>query len=247
MAGGPGSLFWFDLNLPEAANRIEPVESDQRPIVGYQGQRLKILIADDNPENRELLAAILRPLGFEIVEAVNGVEALDRAVTLQPDLVLLDLVMPELGGLEVVRRIRQNPDLKEVVVIAISASAFEQTRQESLIAGCHDLITKPFNLDELLDRLQHHLKLEWIYDEPPLPPTPKTEPRPLNIPPQETLEALLKLARMRNITGLRQAVTQLKTETPQFTPFAAQIETWAGQYQFKPLAEFIETHLKGPK
>ena len=97
---------------------------------------------------RLLLKEFLAPLGFDIIEAVDGYDTLNKALEFHPDLILLDLIMPEMDGFEVVQHIRQRPTLHDVIVIAISAKAFQETRQESIAAGCDDFIAKPINLKE---------------------------------------------------------------------------------------------------
>ncbi|HEC84548.1 MAG TPA: response regulator, partial [Thioploca sp.] len=98
---GKGSTFWFTLKLPE----VSPRDDDRKPaeqamIIGFQEQPKQILVVDDKWENRSVLAHILMPLGFEVVEASNGQEALDKAHQYRPDLILMDLIMPVLDGYE---------------------------------------------------------------------------------------------------------------------------------------------------
>ena len=83
-----------------------------------KGESPKILAVDDNWENRSVLVDLLSPLGFEIVEASNGREGLAKAQEFQPDAIITDLIMPEMDGFELIRRIRQSPLLKDTVIIA---------------------------------------------------------------------------------------------------------------------------------
>jgi len=182
---GQGSTFWFDLDFTEVEGVItsaypERSRRESRPIVGFKipsaatstgsGQdselaTRKILIADDNHENRIMLKDMLLMIGFEVVEAVDGCEVIDKTKESHPDLILMDLVMPEMDGFEATRQIRQIPALSDVIIIAVSASAFEQTRQESFAAGCIDFLAKPIVAQILFDKLQTHLKIEWIYED----------------------------------------------------------------------------------
>ena len=104
---------------------------------------MRILLVDDHDENRATLKDMLLPLGFEIAEAVNGQDALAQATIFSPELILMDLVMPVMDGLEATRQIRQIPAFQGVVVIGVSASALEAKRQVSLDAGCDDFLAKP--------------------------------------------------------------------------------------------------------
>jgi CheY-like chemotaxis protein len=102
-------------------------------------------------------------LGFEIVEACNGQDSVEKAQQYQPDLILMDLIMPEMDGFEATRQIKKYPQLKEVPIIAISASAFDFHQQQSQDAGCDDFIAKPFKTDVLMEKLHKYLNLKWIY------------------------------------------------------------------------------------
>ena len=91
----------------------------------------------------------------------------------QPDLILLDLIMPGMDGFEFVQRLHDIQQIHTPVIIALSASAFQEIRQRSLDAGCHDFLTKPFQLEKLLELLSYYLSLEWIYEESQSPQTDK--------------------------------------------------------------------------
>jgi CheY-like chemotaxis protein len=163
---GQGSTFWFTLDLPAAKTWMgstSPAQID-RMVVGYQGQRRTLLLVDDRWENRAVISELLESIGFQIIEAHNGQEGLDRAKDLQPDVILADLAMPIMDGLEMTRRLRQIPELRNTVIIASSAFVFDYDRQESLDAGCDGFLPKPVQMKELLDLLQAHLGLEWIYE-----------------------------------------------------------------------------------
>ncbi|HDN26277.1 MAG TPA: response regulator, partial [Thioploca sp.] len=162
---GQGSIFWMALDLPEASDVI-PEPTNKPEIIGVENPPPTILVVDDKPDNRSILNHLLTPLGFKIVEACDGQEGVDKARQSQPAVILMDLVMPNMDGFEATRQIRKIPELKDVVVIAISASAFDFHQQQSIEAGCNDFIAKPFEMDTLLEKLQTHLPVKWIYDEP---------------------------------------------------------------------------------
>jgi CheY-like chemotaxis protein len=142
---GQGSRFWFELNLPRGLIN-DKIEVNIPTMIGYRGHKRKVLVVDDNTFNRQILTIPLKTLGFEISEAVNGREGLDKANKFQPDLILLDVVMPDINGFEMVCQIRKLPAFKEMIVIAISASAFPETQQQMLVAGCNDFLAKPIPL-----------------------------------------------------------------------------------------------------
>ncbi len=162
---GVGSKFWFDLCLPEIAGlpTVLPRKSNQK-VIGYRGSRKKILIVDDCWENRSVFTNLLKPIGFEILEADNGREGIRKAVELKPDLIVVDLVMPDLDGFEMTRQLRELLEFQQTIVLATSASVFESERHKSLQAGCNDFLPKPIQLEDLLEKLQNYLQLIWLYE-----------------------------------------------------------------------------------
>ena len=140
---GQGSVFWFELELPRICQLAEVTNTIQRRIIGFQGNKLKVLVIDDKWSNRSVIVNMLEPLGFEVLEAIDGLDGLAKAQAFQPDCVILDLVMPGMDGFEVTRHLRTLPELTGVVAIAISASVFDFDRQQSQAVGCDDFLPKP--------------------------------------------------------------------------------------------------------
>ena len=102
-------------------------------------------------------------MGFEVFESVDGKDCLEKATNIKPDLILMDLVLPAIDGFEAIRRIRELTELKDVIVIAISTSVFEEDRSKSIISWCDDFVSKPFRIQDLLEKIKEHLGLEWAY------------------------------------------------------------------------------------
>jgi predicted ATPase/signal transduction histidine kinase/DNA-binding NarL/FixJ family response regulator/tRNA A-37 threonylcarbamoyl transferase component Bud32 len=216
---GKGSIFWLDLNLPEVLEWTEVDKTNLRNIVGFKGTKRKVLVVDDKWENRSILVNLLEPLGFEILEAVDGQDALNKASEFEPDVIFMDFVMPVMDGFETTRRLRQETNLKDIVVIATSASVFDYNQQSSREAGCNDFLPKPMRVNEVLERLQFHLGLEWVYEEAVVNSqgsgaSGKDQPRTDNeqltntqliAPPPEELAVLFDLAMRGHIRGILQA------------------------------------------
>ncbi|HEY9845850.1 MAG TPA: ATP-binding protein, partial [Candidatus Caenarcaniphilales bacterium] len=150
---GNGSIFWFDLNLSETSQWDDTADFLEQQVVGFQGEKRKVLVVDDKWANRSILVNLLEPLGFEVVEAINGLDGLNKAREFQPNVILMDLVMPGMDGFEATRRIRMLPELAGVRVIAISASVFDFDQQQSREVGCDDFLPKPVREADLLDKL----------------------------------------------------------------------------------------------
>jgi CheY-like chemotaxis protein len=125
----------------------------------------KVLIADDNPTNRELLADILerfKPFGLEIFHAVNGKEAYEVAAKEKPDLLLLDIMMPDMSGYEVCEKIKANPDLAGTYIIMVSAKTQQEDRKQAVYAGADEYVTKPYDIRLVRERVQAILNLKPI-------------------------------------------------------------------------------------
>ncbi len=124
---------------------------DRRPLV---------LAVDDNHDNLELMTQILDLFGCECVGAVDGYAALSAAVDRPPDMIVLDICLPDIDGIELVKRIQQNPELRHIPIVAITALAKTEDRDRILQAGCVEYLSKPFNIKDLETILRHHLNYE---------------------------------------------------------------------------------------
>nr|BFE95784.1 hypothetical protein GCM10020185_63200 [Pseudomonas brassicacearum subsp. brassicacearum] len=151
-------LFLSQVRVPQAVIHVE------HDIIGYQGPRRLVLVVDDHVDHRKVLSGMLTPLGFEVVQASNGQEAIRQVALLGPDLILMDLSMPTMDGWETSRLIRRNA-LSTAPIIVISANAFNDERERSLASACNDYLAKPVHTPELLERIQKQLDLHWLRRE----------------------------------------------------------------------------------
>ncbi|CAN1212320.1 CHASE2 domain-containing protein [Tumidithrix helvetica PCC 7403] len=160
---GKGSTFWVDLEIPIVKGTEGFLLPQEKRITGYMGKKQIILAIDDKLHNRSIITQLLEPIGFEVVEANTGQEGLSKAIARQPDLILVDLWMPEMDGFEMVAQLRQHPNFKTLPIIAWSASVLESDRQKSIEVGCNDFLDKPLQFQNLISMLEHHLKIKWNY------------------------------------------------------------------------------------
>ncbi len=159
-----GTTFTVNLPLQIVDDRQLPLDNGEiDKIIGFKGTPQRILIVDDKANNREKLRHILKPLGFIVDEAENGQTALEKVSLYQPDLVLMDLVMPVLDGLSSCEQLRQEHDKTQLPLIAVSANTFSEQQQAAENIGFNDLISKPIEKQTLLPALQKALALTWIY------------------------------------------------------------------------------------
>jgi signal transduction histidine kinase/DNA-binding NarL/FixJ family response regulator/HAMP domain-containing protein len=170
---GQGSLFRFDVQIEQAEASEVQLEQHARRVVGLEPDQpvYRLLVVEDRDANRELLVKLLAPLGFEVHTAVNGKEAVEISERWEPHLIWMDLRMPVMDGYEATRRIRSTTKGQATVIIALTASAFEEDRALVLSAGCDDFLRKPFREREIFDALVRHLGVRFVYDEAGAQPT----------------------------------------------------------------------------
>jgi two-component system cell cycle response regulator DivK len=118
----------------------------------------KILVVDDNQDGRELVVKILKNRGYQMIEAVDGEEALEKAIAENPDLILMDISIPKLDGYEVTRRLKSQVKFKDTPIIALTAHAMKGDKEKAMEAGCEGYISKPIDIHELPDQIKSYLK-----------------------------------------------------------------------------------------
>jgi two-component system cell cycle response regulator DivK len=118
----------------------------------------KILVVDDNQDSRELVVKILKARGYQTIEAVDGEEALEKAVAERPDLILMDRSLPKIDGYEVTRRLKGREEFKDIPIVALTAHAMRGDREKALEAGCEGYISKPINVRELPELITSYLR-----------------------------------------------------------------------------------------
>ncbi len=164
---GEGSSFSFEIQATVAEAIANPIAFSSRKILGLAANQptRRILIVEDKLTNRLLLIKLLTHIGFEVREATNGSEAIAFWSSWQPDLILMDMRMPVMDGYEATRQIKSQPSGDQTIIIALTASAFEEDRHTILSIGCDDFVRKPFEEEILLTKISHYLGVEYIYQE----------------------------------------------------------------------------------
>lgn len=220
---GSGSRFCFTVVLP-LVHEVQEAVPVSRHIVGYEGIRRCILVADDQEENRQLLRRMLEPLGFDVALAGDGKEALARSREQRPDFILMDLRMPQMNGFEAARAIRQSPGLQNVPVVAASASSADLERAEATPQDFGACLRKPFQATDLFEVLGHALNLTWRYAERDAASAVQHESHAAELvpPAQPVLEELLELARLGKLVRIEQRALELDQEAA-LRPFARRV------------------------
>lgn len=251
-----GSRFHLKLPLPEAEGPVAAVVESPERISAYripadaraarQGrEHYKILVADDKPANREVLQTLLEPLGFALKPVENGREAVEQTQTWQPDLILMDLVMPELDGIRATRKLRAQAEYKALPIIAVSASAFQHQREESLQAGCNAFVVKPYKLDALLHCLQAWLPLEWEYaaaaeDTGETAPAEVEEEAALT---PEQADKIHELAIQGSVSALHDYLDTLEQAHPELNGLTAKLRELLEDYDDEGIVELVEQYM----
>ena len=228
---GQGSEFTLRIPCIETASPLLPATPSSAPLQAHG----LILVADDRPENRSILRAMLEPLGFEILEASNGRIALDLARTRTPDLILMDLLMPELDGFEAVRLLKADPALASIPVVAVSASVYDQTQAESLCAGCQGFLPKPVNFDALLVLVQSLLHL----DTPPSPSPASIPPLLCPSPLPADFASLRDAALIGDVLRVLAETERLLPLHPEHAPLLAHVRQLANDFQIQSLQRLL--------
>lgn len=210
-----GSIFWFDLNLSEAIKWLDTVRlKSQSKIIGFHGDKRKILVVDDRWKSLSALVSFLEPIEFEIAEASNGQEGLEKALQFHPNLIITDLVMPLMDGFKMLCQIRASEQLSGVIAIASSANVFETDQYRSLTAGADEFLSKPVQAETLLEMLRLHLELTWIYEQQETKTSRSiqeytSQPQQTELPPNEIWIQLYELVKKGDLDEILTMTHQL--------------------------------------
>jgi signal transduction histidine kinase/DNA-binding response OmpR family regulator len=239
---GQGSVFRFELIVPLAIEVIQRV-SNPATITGYNGPLKSVLIVDDVAANRAMLADLFGGIGFAIAEAGDGQEAVSMALEQEPDVVLMDIHMPVMDGLEATRRIRANGSSWKMPIIAISASAAEEDEREALDAGVSAFMTKPIVEAKLLEHVRRFLGLTWQLAQPHVLGD-QDDAAELVAPPQQEMQILHRLALEGNMRALRRQAEHIAALDERYRSFAERLEKLAKEYQSKAVMDLVKKHLE---
>ncbi len=239
---GRGSVFHFEIPVMLASAEAIPTQAVLGRVTGLApGQpRYRLLIAEDQRENRLLLRRILEPLGFEMCDAVNGQEAVQLSRQWLPDLVWMDIRMPELNGIEACRQIKAASGRSPPKIIAITAHALDEEREEILAGGFDDFVRKPYCSAEVYEVLKRHLGVQFVFADAEVPDA--EEPGPLDplelqdLSPQ-WLDEFRKAVELLDDQRIRQMVSQIDQRDD---VLGKRLHRMVDQLQYKPLLAALD-------
>ena len=240
---GSGSRFRFSVVLPVVHQEAAAAPARMR-IAGYEGKRRSVLVADDQEENRQLLRRMLESLGFDVVLAGDGPEAISAARERCPDLIVMDLRMPGTNGFQAAHIIRSSPGLEGVPLMAASASTADLEHAEADPETFASCLRKPFQTSDLIEAIERSLHLQWRYVRADSAAAAQEE-RPqgrLVAPPKDVLTALLEFARLGKLVRVEQIALELEREDA-LRPFARRVYGLARRLDEEQLVALLEQYL----
>lgn len=193
---------------------------------------------DDALDNRQLLIKLLSPLGFEVQEATNGVEAIEIWQAWEPHLILMDMRMPVMDGYEATKRIKALTKGQATAIIAVTASSLEEERTLILSIGCDDFIRKPFQQTDIFDALHRHIGVRFIYEQPTTTPHPSEKQTAISIStalatlPPDLLADFQKALVELDVEWIQILITQVRSFNE---PLAQSLFVLANNFQYEKL------------
>ncbi|MDY6783249.1 MAG: response regulator [Cyanobacteriota bacterium] len=241
---GKGSVFAFEIDVHLCnQGEVQRQKHPQQPIALLADRpTYRVAIAEDIAENRKMLVQLLEPLGFKVKEAENGQDAIALWRSWQPHLILMDMRMPVMDGYQATRYIKAAAAENAPLIIALTASAFEEDRQAIFTAGCDDVLPKPLEESALWQKLQQHLGVRYLYADDPEPtPVPELSPelaaRALKQISPEWLVEVHRAALEINYAKIKSAIAELP-ETQ--ANLAQTLIALVNDYRLDTLVELIQ-------
>jgi signal transduction histidine kinase/purine-cytosine permease-like protein/FixJ family two-component response regulator len=238
---GVGTTFRVKLYLPALHPGAAEAERPAGPRLGYSGPRCRVLVVDNEEDDRGLLVNTLEPLGFELREAASGEDCLRELARWQPDAIFMDLAMPGIDGWETIRRIRAH-HLTEAAIAIVSANAFDKGLDNDVGIAPDDFFVKPVRKADLLDWLGRRLELDWI--EQPAPADAEAsataDAAPVTLPGAAQLQALQDQVELGYVRGIMRRLDLIEAEEPACQAFVDRLRPLARQFQL----DAIHTILK---
>jgi signal transduction histidine kinase/CheY-like chemotaxis protein/purine-cytosine permease-like protein len=244
----PGEGSQFRVRLLLSAAPAAGLPAPERRIAGYAGRRLTILIADDDPDHVELIRDTLVPLGFVLFAAADGQACLAMAADVAPDLVILDIAMPGISGLEVAASLRARFGAALRILI-VSGNFHEAPRIKSAGeagAAAHDaFLPKPTDIRALLAKFETLLDLTWVHDAP-APALPTLPPAVMALPARRHLDDLLRLGRIGYVRGIEAKLDEIEDEANGQSEFTVHVRGLVRGFELARYTAYLESLLAAP-
>ncbi|MEI6048480.1 MAG: ATP-binding protein [Bacteroidota bacterium] len=240
---GKGSVFTFNVKIKKGGKEIVETNIPKRVISIDKGKEAcRVLVVDDKKENLQVAVNLLKLVGFETIEAVNGEDAITKFEECKPDLILMDMRMPVMDGYEATRRIKLTEEGKLTPIIALTASAFEEERKEIKSLDMQGYLRKPFRENDLFNLIGKVLDLKYIYeDEKPLSHTKyinDEEAITENIA-KLTDSLVLEMSYAVSVADFDQLMKLINSIDPVYSELAQHLMTLAKSYDYNHLQQIL--------
>jgi CheY-like chemotaxis protein len=201
---------------------------------GYAGPRQTILVVDDNEVQRVLIRDLLEPLGFVIVSAASGRECLQIVGQTNPNLILLDIAMPEMSGWEVAQQLRRHHGKRPAILI-LSANAIDPHHMLEAERLYDDTLMKPVDLRQLLKKIHALVDIQWLYsNDAPTPDAPPTAPRIASkLPAGCNIEELIQLGEIGHVTRILERLNEIESSAPECSEFIGRMRSIVNAFDFR--------------
>jgi CheY-like chemotaxis protein/nitrogen-specific signal transduction histidine kinase len=241
---GRGSTFSVRIYLPEVAGDHQGQRAPApalHPVIGYLAPRRTLLVVDDQALQRQLLAALLMPLGFTVLEAASGRECVEIVEQQRVDAVLLDITMDDLDGWQTAALLRTLQPASALPIMFVSGNLFDHRPDRIEALQCQGFVAKPVLESQLLDALERALQLEWVRADTPLAPLhatrPSTTDAAMRALPETLRQELRRLARQANASALRHQLREARAGLPEHAEALAALQGCADRFDFTEIAE----------
>ncbi len=240
-----GSCFYFTLHLPPSKGKLASQEKPGREVFRLTDKHhVKALVADDNPDNRAVLTHLLRSVGVQVIEADNGLVALEKTRTHLPDIIFMDIRMPVMDGREAISVIVEEFGQERFKIVAITASAMQHDREQFLKLGSHEVVLKPFRADEVFECLKNLLHIDYIYQDAPHKETELRESHPMDYSqvhiPKAIHHSLKEAAELHYVTQIRQSLPLLVESGEDGKKLADNLNLYLKNYDMQKILTILE-------
>ena len=241
---GTGSCFTVRLFLPQVLRDEARRELPERHYTGYRGERMRILIVDNEQVDRELLVSVLAPLGFELDQAASGIECLEVLPRFRPHLIFMDLAMPGIDGWETLRRIRAGR-LSDAHIAVISANAYDKALENDAGIAPEDFILKPVRVAELLEWIGARLRLEWqLAERGEVVREPASPQCAAPLPPPARLEALARQLDLGYVRGIQAELDEILACDAALADYVAPLRALLAEFQLEAISARVKRDLE---
>ncbi len=237
---GKGSCFRFNIQAQSIEADVIPLSATSQQVIRVAAGQptYRIMVVEDKPSNRQLLVELLKPVGFEVREAENGIEAIALTQRWFPHLIWMDLQMPVMDGYEATKQIKSSESAP--IIIALTGNAFEQEQQVALEAGCDDFVRKPYRAEVIFEKMTQYLGVSYVYAEQERTPqenenSPSSlilSPSSLEVMPSVWIKQMHQAATCVNAKLLHQLIDQIPGS---HAPIANALTHLIDNFQFEDL------------